>query len=133
MMGITEIKQTSHDIALEKLESQQVLDDADKVDLENISNAASANNSVHGAATCAVLGTMALFSWINGDSQGRGFGNDEMSISSLQWLSLGYLGTQAASLYAYFLGTVSSFVANFEQASDYLLEDKTAIKTKAAA
>ncbi len=125
IMGIVKSKEDSCDEVLETLESQNMdISDNDKDIISNLSNSAKADN-MPVASTCITLGVIAGFSWINGDSQGRGFGSDELSINNLQWLSAGYLSTKAANLYGYFLGTVSSFIANYEQAANYILEDKS--------
>ena len=98
--------------------------------LNNLNNAACANNSVPSAAIGASLGVIAYFSWINGYAQGEGFASDSLSTSGLEWLSLGFLTASTASMCAYCLGTLSSFIANYNQASDYIQNDTSGNKKR---
>jgi len=95
---------------------------------ENINNVACANNMFPEVTMGASLGLIAYFSWINGYAQGEGFANDSLSTSGLEWLSFGALTAGAASMYAYCLGTISSFIANYNQASDYIQKDPSSNK-----
>lgn len=91
----------------------------------SINNAASASNAVPSLGLGLVMGCIGYFSWINGYSQGEGFAKDPLSNSGLQWLSFGLLTSKSASLYAYCLGTLGSFIANYNNSYVFLTSDSS--------